>query len=688
VFTTLVNYAAGATDPDHISLQSPISAAVDLQGNIYVTNDGVQDIRKVLPDGSMVPFAGAADIAGSADGTGTAAEFDYPCGIAVDAAGTVYVADKANDTVRKITPAGVVTTVAGTVGMPGSADGPAASALFNVPYGVAVDAAGNIYVSEQTNCTIRKITPAGVVSTLAGLAGAKGSADGTGSSARFDNPANIAIDASGNIFVADTINDEIRKVTPAGVVTTLAGSPGQIGSTDGTGSSARFYVPYGIAVDGNDNVFVADTSNYTIREVTQSGVVTTVGGVPQTFPTTVGGTDGVGAGALFNMPFGIAVDGSGNLYVVDTNDAALRKGSPYAVPQIVAQPADQFVVAGGNAIFATTASGPAGLSYQWSFNGTAIAGATGATYTVNGAQASNAGSYAVTVSDSLGSVTSSAAKLDVGPSVQTARLINISTRAQVGTGANILIPGFVIEGNGSETLLIRADGPALAQFSVSAFLAEPSLGIFDSTGAAVAANIGWGSNSNAAQIASVAAQVNAFALPAGSADCALLVTLPAGAYTVHVSGVNGTTGIALAEIYEVSYTGTRLVNISTRAQVGTGANVLIPGFVISGGGSDQLLVRADGPVLSQFGVSGILAQPSLSVYDNSQAVIASDTGWGTAVDPALASSMANAVNAFALPSGSADSALLVSVGPGAYTMQVSGAGGTTGIALAEIYEAP
>lgn len=272
----------------------------------------------------------------------------------------------------------------------------------------------------------------------------------------------------------------------------------------------------------------------------------------------------------------------------------------------------------------------------------------------------------------------------------TSRLVNISTRAQVGTGANILIPGFVISGSGTETLLIRADGPGLAQFGVSGVLAQPSLRVTNqSTGNTVASNTGWGTNANAAQIASVASQVGAFALASGSADCAVIANLPAGAYTVQVSGVNNTTGIALAEVYEVSSSGTRLVNISTRAQVGTGGSIIIAGFVVSGSGSEQLLVRGDGPSLAQFGVTGALAQPSLSLINQSSgATIASNTGWSTNTNASQITSIGTTVGAFSLAAGSADSAVVVNVPAGAYTAQIAGVNSTTGVALAEVYEVP
>jgi hypothetical protein len=179
--------------------------------------------------------------------------------------------------------------------------------------------------------------------------------------------------------------------------------------------------------------------------------------------------------------------------------------------------------------------------------------------------------------------------------------------------------------------------------------------------------------------------VGAFSFSAGSADCALIANLTAGNYTVQISGLNGTTGVALAEVYEVSSTGTRLVNISTRAKVGTGGNILIPGFVVRGTGTEQLLIRADGPSLTQFSVAGVLAQTTLGVYSGST-LVASNTGWGTSADPALIASTAAQVGAFAFASNSGDSAQIVNLAAGPYTIQISGVNNTTGVALAEIYE--
>jgi len=183
------------------------------------------------------------------DGTGSAAQFNSPGGVAVDGTGSVYVADTNNHTIRKITPDGVVTTLAGLAGVQGSADGTGSAAQFNSPGGVALDDAENVYVADTGNDTIRKITPAGMVTTLAGIPGSAGSADGTGSAAQFNSPGGVAVDDAGNVYVADKSNDTIRKITPAGMVTTLVGTAGSSGSADGSGGAAQFNRPMGLAVD-------------------------------------------------------------------------------------------------------------------------------------------------------------------------------------------------------------------------------------------------------------------------------------------------------------------------------------------------------------------------------------------------------------------------------------------------------
>jgi sugar lactone lactonase YvrE len=264
----------------------PFRIAADSSGNIYVADSGNSTIRKVTPVGTnwvVSTIAGLALNAGSADGTNSDAQFYSPYGIAVDTNGSLYVADTGNHTIRKVTPVGtnwVTSTVAGKATYCGDADGTNSDAQFCYPYDVAVDTNGKLYVAGMGNETIRKIVPAGtnwVTSTIAGLAGNHGSADGTNSAARFDAPSGVAVDSNGNVYVADNGNDAIRKVTPVGtnwVTTTIGGLAKNQGSADGTNSAARFYYPDGIAVDSSGNLYVADTANHTIRQGVPWGTLT------------------------------------------------------------------------------------------------------------------------------------------------------------------------------------------------------------------------------------------------------------------------------------------------------------------------------------------------------------------------------------------------------------------------------
>jgi sugar lactone lactonase YvrE len=328
VVTTLVGSAGvpGSADGTGSAARFnfPYGVAVDVSGNMYVADRNNCTIRKITPAAVVTTFAGSVSVSGSADGTGNAARFNQPCSVTVDGGGNIYVADTFNNTIRKITPARVVTTLAGLAGAVGHADGTGSVAQFFYPVGVAVDVSGNVYVADAFNSTIRKITSAGVVTTFAGLAGSSGGADGTGSVARFHLPYGVAVDGSGNVYVADTYNQTIRKITSAGVVTTLAGSVGAMGSADGTGSAARFNYPCGIAVDSDGNIYVADTNNYTIRKITPAGVVTTFAGLAGTG----GSADGTGSAARFGEPYGLATDVSGNIYVADAGANAIRKITP------------------------------------------------------------------------------------------------------------------------------------------------------------------------------------------------------------------------------------------------------------------------------------------------------------------------------------------------------------------------
>jgi len=368
-FGTLAGTAGsfGSTDATGSAARfsSPYGVAVDTAGNVYVADSNNYTIRKVTSAGAVTTLAGTAGNVGSSlDGTGAAARFQRLTNlIAVDTAGNVYAADYTS--IRKVTSAGIVSTLAGAAYTTGSTDATGSAARFNEPTGVAVDSAGNVFVADNFNHTIRKVTSAGVVTTLAGTAGSTGSTDGTGSAARFNRPYGIAVDTAGNLFVTDMKNYTIRKVTSAGVVTTFAGTAGSIGSTDGTGAAARFTYPAGIAVDTAGNVYVADSNNNTIRKVTSAGVVTTESGLA----SNIGSNNGLGSAAKFYAPRGVSVDTAGNVFVADTGNHTIRNTIASAPATVTLSNLSKTYT--GSAQAPTTTVSPSGLALELIYTGTA-----------------------------------------------------------------------------------------------------------------------------------------------------------------------------------------------------------------------------------------------------------------------------------------------------------------------------
>ena len=296
----------------------PEGVVVAPDGNLYVAERNSASIRKVSPQGVAVTLAGSTGAIGSQDGAGTAARFNAPTRIEVDAGGNLFLTDTGNSTIRQISAAGAVTTLAGGAGQCGSLDGNALAARFCSPQGITLDRQGNLYVADTLNHTIRRIDRANNVTTIAGVAGACGSNDGRGNAARFCEPQDIEVDEDGWLYVADTANSTIREISPSGEVRTLAGAAGQCGTADGPGATARFCRAAGLTIDGAGDLFVADTGNGTIRRIGTNGAVGTVIGVAGTQNNVLGPLPGG-----LNAPRGIAVLGAGTL-VATTRHLVLK----------------------------------------------------------------------------------------------------------------------------------------------------------------------------------------------------------------------------------------------------------------------------------------------------------------------------------------------------------------------------
>ena len=476
------NFSVGAVGTAPLSYQWQ-KGGLDIPGatgasysitNVQTTNMGAYDVvisgagsltssvatLTVMCPYTFVTFAGMAGVSGTNDGVGSAARFWFPHGIAVDSADNVYITELNGHTIRKLTPAGVVSTVAGTPGISGTNDGPGAAARFNQPWALTVDQQTNIYVADSGNHTIRKIAPDGTVTTLAGKPGVRGYANGTNGNAKFDTPSGVVMNTEGALYVseyynqtirklmpsstnwvvstvagglysspsyvdgkglsvrlampgglamdrvrkivyfADELSDTIRKMAPEGVVTTLAGM-GSVtsqfaGSADGTGTAARFNGPHSPSVDSAGNVFLADTWNHTVRRITPDGVVTTLGGLAGVY----GRGGGTGNNVRFSDVRGVVVDRQGNLYVPDFQNQTICKAVPFAIST---WPQDHGVLAGTPVTLNVAAAGDNGpFSYQWLSNSVALVGQTNTTFEVGPVVRTNSGVYSVVVSNAVG----------------------------------------------------------------------------------------------------------------------------------------------------------------------------------------------------------------------------------------------------------------------------------------------
>jgi sugar lactone lactonase YvrE len=497
-------------------------------------------------------------------------------------------------------------------------------------------AAGDLYEADFTSNTIFKFTPGGTKSVFA---------SGLGS------PYGLAFDSSGNLFEADYNSGIIFKLTPNGTKSTFASGLNR---------------PIGLAFDSSGNLFVADQGSDTIFKFTPAG----------TKSTFAFGLDG---------PVGLAFDSSGNLFEADFSSGTIFKFTP----------------AGTKSIFASGLSGPVGLVFDSSGNlfeadynsgtifkftpvgtqstfASGLSNPTGLAFDSSGNLfEADQGSETIFMFTPAGTKSTFASGLS-GPSglafvTSTAYLTNISTRALVQTGNNVLIGGFVISGTGPKKLVVRALGPTLSSFGVPGALQNPTLELHNSAGALIAFNDNWGDAPNKQQI------IDAHLAPPNAAEPAILASLDPGNYTAMVRGVNNTTGVAAVEGYDIEPgTSSQLGNISTRGVVQTGAKVMIAGVIVGGSGSQKVIVRTLGPTLSKFGVASALADPTLELRDINGNLIQSNDNWrSTQQGEIIATGLQ--------PPNDAESAIVATLVPSNYTMIVRGVNSTIGVALVEVY---
>lgn len=302
------------------AFNDPAAVVADAVGNLFIADSQNHVIRKIGTNGWVSTFAGQAGTRGSSDGNSFQAQFDTPSGIAITPDGDFYVSDTGNHIIRKLTLAGTVTTLAGIPGQSGFTDGNGPAARFNSPLGIAVGTNGTIYVADTGNQTIRKIASSGGVTTLAGSPEHWGSTDGVGPAARFNGPLGVALDDQGNLFVSDSFNHTIRRITPEGAVSTWAGQPGVDGCVDGEATASRFNKPAELAMDRRNNLFVADSGNHIIRKISNTGRVSTVTGQVGI----AGSADGINGEARFFNPYGLTVAPNGSVVVADAYNELLR----------------------------------------------------------------------------------------------------------------------------------------------------------------------------------------------------------------------------------------------------------------------------------------------------------------------------------------------------------------------------
>jgi len=716
----------------NFQLTNLFAVTCDSNGDVFYSfNPGSNPfIVELDASGKLLAMYGGG-IGSSADGTpiANAALGDVVRNLAVDSAGNIVFSTNAPLSIRRLNvTTGLIETVAGVGVHPIGEIGPAiAAVLSDSDGGLSSLPNGDILLADDYSNLLRRISGSGNISTIAGYGSSYLSPQDFPLPAinAQVGPTAVTSDALGQIYI--TSQPGVCRIDLEGYLNVEAGSFTGSGfaGDGGPAIGAQLNGPWDIAFDGDGNLYVADSGNNRVRRIDAlTGIITTVAGsgpsIPSGFSDPVfnvdSGDGGPASQALLNNPRGIAFDSRGNLYIASGNGPGIirrvdQNGIISTFASIVEGYVTKMTFDGADNLYAIIGEKRL-MRFDPSGNASVLAGSGVQGFSGDGGPASQATLYAGVSSSGIAinaegdiffvdgenlrvrAIRKGASPTPLVASTHPSRLVNLSCRAQVGTGANQLIVGFAVSTpstSSTEPVLVRASGPALVGFGVSGVLPDPQLTL-SGTGGVIASNSAW---KGSTQVVSTAAAVGAFAwTSSASNDSALIQTLLIGAYTAQIAGSSGDTGVALAEVYDATAQGTltssspRLVNLSARVMVGTGNNILIAGFVISGTSPKAVLIRASGPALSPFGVPGVLPDPQLSLYrsnsDGTSTLIGKNTGWAgnTFIAAASASVGAFSWGASATP----DSAILLALPPGAYTAEVAGASGDTGVALVEVYD--
>lgn len=645
----------------------PVGLAVAADGSVVVADRDGHTIYRVQPGGAVTALGGANNLR-PRDGLGELARFNHPSGIAVDRNGHFIVTDRLNNLIRRVTPDGQVSTIAGGAGDGLLVDGPAADARFWWPSGVAVATDGTIFVSDKMNNVIRRISVSGEVSTFAGVAvpfdggsvGAQipgGSEDGPRHQARFYGPDGLALDAAGNLFVADSENHTIRRISPSGDVTTVAGLAGQSGHVTGHGQAARFNLPSGLAVDRAGWLYVADAGNHAIRRISPTGDVTTYAGT-NAADNEEGSVDGPARQARFRHPTGVAVDASGYVFVADSRNALVRRISPDGRVDTLAG----FAGYNGYGAIEYGTRGPddgPGTLARFQRPSSVAIGTGGRIYVTD------SDNHAIRVLDPR----------------RSARLANLSMRRRAGSGESTMIAGFVLDGSKATSVLVRGVGPGIGSFDVLDPLRDPRLRLFNGRGVLIDQNDDWNP-----ELADAFGAMGAFPLDVASRDAALVRQLSPGSYSAHLYAAEGEEGTALLELYtggEIHEGG--FVNLSVRSEAGSGEETLIVGFAVMGEEPLTVLVRGVGPTLAGFKIANPVRDPLLRVFRDRELVAENDT----CGEEIKLRRIFERIGAFPFAGwDSPEPAVLLTLEPGVYSAHLGSADGTAGVGMIEVYDVP